>query len=569
MKDEPKFKIAVADCEADPSIPDRRPYPFVWGFEAVDIPFQAIWTDTYIGEGKKRTIKSREQIGKECVESFIDYLYALPDRYCIYMHNGGKYDFMFLLPFLTDDAMIINGRIVKANIGPHQIRDSFAAMPVPLSAYKKDDIDYNLLEVDVREDNKHEIIKYLNGDCSYLLKMITTWREEFGDILTMATGAMRAVKKFHSFEVLNENDDKLFRQFYFGGRNQCFEVGEVKADTLRVYDINSSYPNVMRNYLHPISNQFSVSTELTDLTDFVEVTGYNHGALCAKDKQGFLSFTIPYGTFKTTGHELRAALETGTFEIEKIETAYTSAEHTSFAEFVDYYYNKRLECAALAADLRARGDIGGALDQELYVLFWKLVLNSGYGKFALNPEEFKEWCITEADFLALDHDIWTPSIQTGDYIFWEKPALRKSYYNVATGASITGAARAYLLKGLAKAHRAIYCDTDSIICESLDVESDSKILGAWKKEAEADTIYIAGKKLYALYENGKPFVDAKGKEKKASKGVKLTCEEIRRVALGDTVEYANPFPAFKLDGGAEFVKRAIRRTDRGIIPFGV
>lgn len=569
MSNEPKFKIAVADCEADPSIADRRPHPFVWGFEAVDIPFTYQWADTYEKRGRKSVIKSREQIGKESVELFIDYLYSLNDRYCIYMHNGGKYDFMFLLPYLSDDAMIINGRIVKANIGPHQIRDSYAAVPVPLSAYKKDDIDYTKLEVDVREEHRQEILQYLNGDCSYLLQMITKWREEFGDILTMATGAMRAVKKYVSFDTLREDDDKFFRQFYFGGRNQCFEVGEVKAPVLRVYDINSSYPNVMRNFAHPISNTFEVSSELTEDTDFVIVTGENHGALCAKDDNGFLSFTIPYGTFYTTGHELRAGLETGTFKIESIESAYTATEHTTFEAFVDYYYSKRLECAALAEDLRTRSDIAGALEMELYVLFWKLVLNSGYGKFALNPEDFKDWCITEADLLALDHDIWTPEIQTGDYIFWGKPSQRKKYYNVATGASITGAARAYLLRGLSKAHRAIYCDTDSIICESLDVANDSKALGAWKLEAEGDTLYIGGKKLYALYANGKPFKDDKGKDKKASKGVKLTAQQIKDVALGEIVEYANPFPAFKLDGSHEFVKRSIRRTDRNIVPFGV
>lgn len=568
MSDEPKFKIAVADCEADPSIADRRPYPFVWGFEAVDIPFNYHWADTYEKRGRKTIMKSREQIGRESCEKFIDYLYSLQDRYCIYMHNGGKYDFMFLLPYLSDDAMIINGRIVKANIGPHQIRDSYAAIPVPLAAYQKDDFDYNLLEIDVRENNRHTIVKYLNGDCSYLLQMVTAWREEFGDILTMATGAMRAVKKFVAFECLNENDDKFFRQFYFGGRNQCFEVGEVKAERLEVHDINSSYPNVMRNYLHPISATFEVGSDLTDETDFVIVTGRNHGALCAKDENGFLSFTIPQGTFYTTGHELRAGIETGTFEIDRIEAAYTSTEHVSFTEFVDHYYSKRLECAALAKQLREAGDIAGALRYELYVLFWKLVLNSGYGKFALNPEDFKDWCITEADILALDHDIWTPEIQTGDYIFWGKPSQRKKYYNVATGASITGAARAYLLHGLSKAHRAIYCDTDSIICEALNVTGDSKMLGAWKLEAVGDTLYVGGKKLYALYKDGKPFIDDKGKEKKASKGVKLTCDEIRRVALGGTVDYANPFPAFKLDGSHEFVKRSIKRTDSGIITFG-
>lgn len=579
------YKIAVADCEADPSIPDRRPFPFVWGFEAVDIPFHYEWSDTYTTHKRKKVMRSREEIGHAACEQFVDYLYSLPDRYCIYMHNGGKYDFMFLLPYLSEEAMIINGRIVEAQLGPHKIRDSFAAMPVPLASYKKDDIDYTKLEIDVRDNHRQEILHYLGGDCRYLLQMVTKWREEFGDILTMATGAMRALKQFHKYEKFVgaewddqkeewfNREDRLFREFYFGGRNQCFEVGEIKSNVLRVYDINSSYPNVMRNYEHPISATYDISDNLTDKTDFVVVTGTNRGALCAKDRDGHLSFTVPRGTFKTTGHELRAALETGTFDIERIETAYTFHEHATFAEFVDHYYGKRLECAALAKYLREQGDESGALEQDLYVLFWKLVLNSAYGKFALNCADFKEWYITEGGiegYMALDTEQgWSPDVESGGYIFWSRPAQKASFVNVATGASITGAARAYLLQGLAKAQRAVYCDTDSIICESLAVDSDTKRLGAWKLEAEGDTLYVGGKKLYALYRNGNPFIDEKGKEKKASKGVKLSCDEIRRVALGSTIEYANPFPAFKLDGGHEFVKRSIRRTDKNIVPFGV
>lgn len=562
MKDE-GLKIAVADCETDPFESMRVPRPFVWGFEAVDIPFTNFWADSYDG----KSLRKREEIAKECTDNFVDWLYNLPDRYCIYMHNGGKFDFMFLLSYLNDDATIINGRIVKANIGPHQIRDSYAAVPIPLSAYQKDEIDYKLLEILVREENKHEILKYLKGDCKYLLDMMVAWRAEFGNILTMATGAMKALKQHHTYECLTSEQDAFFRQFYYGGRNQCFEVGEIKGN-LKVYDINSSYPNVMRNFKHPISSVFMEDDQLTDETDFLVVKGWNRGALCRKDELGYLSFTEKYGTFQTTGHELRAGIETGTFTIDKIESAYTATEHATFEEFIDLYYGRRLECASLAKELDSRGDHGGALLQSLYVIFWKLVLNSSYGKFALNPDSFMDWMITESDLLALDIDVWEPKYQTGDYIFWQKPSEHKNYLNVATGASITGAARAYLLRGLAKATRPVYCDTDSIICEHLEVESDAKKLGAWKLEAEGDAIYIGGKKLYALYKDGKPFVDEKGKHKKASKGVRLEPHQIRTVALGGQIEYANPVPAFKLDGSSSFVIRNIRRTDRNVVSFG-
>jgi len=547
MKKDDKLKIAVADCETDPFAYDRKPQPFVWGFEAVDLPFVHFWADTE----KDGVIRTRDEIAEDCCTQFIDYLYSLPDAYCIYMHNGGKFDFMFLMKHIEGNLRIVNGRILEAHIGPHTIRDSYAAIPVSLATYKKDDIDYDLLEIETRENNRYEIVKYLGGDCRYLLEMVTRFREEFGNVLTIGSAAMRAVKKFHAFEEFNADQDTEFRDYYFGGRNQCFEVGEIKG-AFKTYDKNSSYPHVMSSYLHPVSNTCEVSNEFDHNTDFVHVVGRNYGGLPKRIKDS-LSFVETEGEFKVTGHELRAALETGTFEIESIIKAYTFTTRVTFEEFVNHFYGLRLESAANKDDL--------------LVLFYKLILNSGYGKFALNSDNFKDWTITDDDLMAMDPDIWTPEIQSGDFILWAKRSPQKKFYNVATGASITGAARTELLLGLAKAERPIYCDTDSIKCLSLKTEADPKKLGAWKLESECDTVYIAGKKLYVDYKDGKPYVDEKGRFKKASKGARLTPEQIKNAALGGTEVYSNPAPTFHLDGTVDFMTRTIRKTGHNIFPF--
>lgn len=534
-----EFEIAAGDCETDPFESGVVPKPFVWGFYSESEGYIHFWDEQH------------------CTEQFVEWLLQQDKPYKIYMHNGGKFDFMFLMKYFHSKIKIVNGRILEARIGHHLLRDSYAAVPIPLAAYKKDDIDYQKLHKSVRHKNRSEIINYLGGDVRYLHEMMTAYREEFGDVLTIGTAAMKELESLHTYETFTQPQDALFREFYYGGRCQCFETGWIEGD-FKVYDINSSYPDVMRRLLHPVSNTWSESRALDDDTDFVRVTGRNYGALPMRVLNGSgtiigLDFAAQYGTFSVTGHELRMALETGTFDIHRIESAYTFHERMTFQEFIDTWYAKRL----------------GAKDAglDLYVLFYKLIMNSSYGKFCLNSENFKDWEITEAgDYL--DIDIWTPEIEHGDYVLWSKPTAQTRYLNVATGASITGGARASLLSGLSKATRPIYCDTDSIICESLSVDSDAKRLGAWKHEATGRNIAIAGKKLYALYNGDVPFVDEKGKDKKASKGVRLTADEIRRVALGEPITYASPVPAFKLDGRAEFTTRTVTRTDRNIVRFG-
>lgn len=536
------FIIATGDCETDPFAPHVIPKPFVWGFYSEGEGYCHFW-------GKGNT---REQQDESSCEQFIEFLYALKEPHMIYIHNGGKFDFLFLLKYAGGKIKIVNGRILEMHIGVHVLRDSYAAIPIPLGAYKKDDIDYQKLDWEVRDSNRSEILHYLGGDVRYLFEMVTAFRAEFGNVLTIGTAAMHALKEYHEFEEFDSEQDAFFRRFYYGGRNQCFDSGILVGDW-KVYDKNSMYPACMRDMLHPISRSYVESYSLTDSTDFVIVEGKNFGGLPFKHQNGALDFATERGTYYVTGHELRAAIDTGTFEIDRIVEAYTFDTRVCFAEFVETYYGKRLTSSAAG--------------ETLLVLFYKLILNSAYGKFCLSPDNFKDWEITEqGDYL--DDSIWDLELECGDYMLWSKASTQSKYYNVATGASITGAARSELLRGLACAIRPVYCDTDSIICEGLNADIDSKKLGAWKFEASGDEICIAGKKLYALYNKGFVVTDDKGKPKQASKGSRLTATEIRRVAENGIVKYENPVPAFKLDGNHLFINRTIKKTAWNLKPFG-
>ena len=67
-----------------------------------------------------------------------------------YAHNGGKFDWHYITPYIDDyePLTIIAGRLAKFTIGDCEFRDSYNIIPAPLSAYKKDDVDYNIFEKD-------------------------------------------------------------------------------------------------------------------------------------------------------------------------------------------------------------------------------------------------------------------------------------------------------------------------------------------------------------------------------------------------------------------------------------
>jgi len=525
-----KKTIAIIDAETDPFAFGLVVKPFCVGFDTGD-RYVDFW-------------------GDDCFKQFFEYLATLTaegEEFIIYAHNGGKFDLYFMLDYLDPDQspLIIGGRIVKAHFAGQEFRDSFAIIPQALGSYQKDQIDYSKFTREKREKYKSEIRDYLRSDCAYTRDLVIGFHETFGDKLTIASAALPMLHSFHGFQRFRSDAiDERFRAYYYGGRNQCFETGILK-DNWKVYDRNSMYPAVMRDCLHPISSKFELRSYIDDNTDFACIEALNDNCLPVRADDGGLDFTKRRGTFYATIHEINAGIETGTLEILKVKHAWTFKHKVTFGEFVDTFYNKRLEAKALG-------------DKILDILY-KLCLNSAYGKFALNPRKFKQWTFTIDDIpepLATpdNPDGWSLHSQSERLFIWSRPAPRKNgFYNVATAASITGAARANLHRNIALATRPVYCDTDSIICRDFRGELDETALGGWKLEATGDTVAIGGKKLYAVFNQSEVI-------KQASKGVRLSAAEIMDVCRGQTVTYENPVPNFKLDGSAEFVTRNIRKT---------
>jgi DNA polymerase type B, organellar and viral len=545
--------VAVADFETDPFRYGRIPKPFAAGLMYVD---------------PERPIGNVYQLfwGADCVNAFLMALSRIGTPLTIYMHNGGKFDFHFFLKYLENPIKIIHGRIVKARIGIHEFRDSWAIIPMPLAGYAKTKIDYSKMEAENRETHKSEISAYLFDDCRYLYDLVSAFNDRFGPKLTIASTAQKELQKFHPQYNQKRPHDELFRPYYFGGRVECFESG-ILPGNWRVYDVNSMYPFVMRECLHPLgSGYISPAVKRLDKNGwfkdfpgrmyFARVRGRNTGALPSRveDSNGGLSFTEPHGVFHTTSHELRLALSLGLFEVEEIEEAFIPRNTQSFAEFVDTFVAEKI--------------VAKETKDKIAETFAKLILNSAYGRFGINPYDFFDYHIQiVGDARPLDTDDkadWEPYEKNNEFTLWRRrvndPADTDSaitgFEDVAIAASITSAARAVLMLAIVQAKRPIYCDTDSLICEQIrNVEISESALGAWKLEAKGNRAAIAGKKLYALF-------DGDTEVKSASKGVKLTGAEIVRVAQGETIDWKNDAPNFSLLGGVRFVHRRAKSTIR-------
>lgn len=520
--------LAVIDYETDPFEFGEVPAPFVAGFYEIG-NYLEFW-------------------GADCVQQLVDYLGTREDPLLIYAHNGGKFDFFFMLAHLENPLKVINGRIASCRIGPHELRDSYAILPIPLSAYKKDEVDYSTFKRDVRHLHRPAISKYLKADCVYLYDLVLAFLNRFGEKLTIGGTAIAELRKYHPFENQRERHDTRMRAFYFGGRCEAFDTGVFSGDW-KIYDVNSMYSHVMHSMDHPTGSEYLMQWggivdkrgRISGVADcpmyFAHIECQQQGAFPTRVDNRPLDFNRPSGEFWVTSHELRAAMDTRRVQNIRVIDVTAPRKVVRFAEFVQVF---------MAEKIRAKKE-----GDRVAEIFSKLILNSSYGKFAQNPDKYFNYVIQGPDDEMPDDpelEIYLAH-ETGARV-WRKPAKAHQYLDVATAASITGAARSVLMRALAVARRPMYCDTDSIICEQLGAEIDATKLGAWKLEATGDTLAIAGKKLYAL-KSGAKLV------KKAHKGALLNSDDIFRLARGGTAVWRNDAPSFSLAKGVSFVEREL------------
>lgn len=553
----------TTDAETDPFKAGRVPKPFIWG----------------LYDGRAEQYDEFATGAKVCE--------AVQDRKCIvYAHNGGKFDFHYIRDQLnTDDPiMVINGRLAKFKVGEAEFRDSMNVLNEPLRVFAKEEIDYQKLEANVRDQHMDEIRRYLRSDCVNLWNTVDSYFTRYGRTFTQAGASMRYWRKKYGATFIPQtmHQASLYRDYYYGGRVECFEAG-YSQKRFEVVDKNSAYPDAMCRK-HPIAPEGMVEDYLPPAgemgTALIRVEGIARGCFPWRnpDDEGSLIFPDDERTIReycVTGWELEAALELGLFRIFNVREVHKFSQLIDFKEYIGDFYGQRLEA-------QAKGD-------KLGDVFNKRWMNGVYGKFAADPEKYAEYIIASDETMAhwhgkcgrgcqmcrrtevkIESDPFIRIASWGDRHLLSRPLpeWKHNYYNVATAASITGYVRAGLLRAMHQCSGVMYCDTDCIAARDVSRLPQGNALGEWKLEGRFDECALAGKKLYAWrYAEDTPNGKHKaGEYKTASKGVKLEAPDIIKVAKGGTVIYNPDVPTYYVDKEPAFVSREIRLTAKKIAP---
>lgn len=519
------------DAETDPFLFDRIPKAFLWCAVSEHGDRVAFW-------------------GDDATDRFMEWVLTLSNALLI-GHNAGKFDTLLIKPIIHGSMLVVDGRIIKCSPKKGvEIRDSMAILPMALKKLgAKFEIKIEKLERERREIYKAEIMRYCMNDCVVLLEAVQNFYSRAGcrrlTIASQASHELRAI--YPDLPKMDDVQHTEFRPYFFGGRVQCFEKGIIEGD-FSLYDVNSMYPSVMAFEQHPYGNAYAkTGYSKTSLPDngagFFDGVVDTNGAFPVRLKDK----TTPYIVGRNievhvTMHELLAAIDCGL--VQNIRGNMWLPENTTdFSKFILPHFESRKKAKAI-------GDDGADL-------YHKLIPNSSYGRFAMSPDGRDEvYFAEEGEDIKSLHE---KGYEISDYDLDSERAILKRpvtkpwlfYEDVATGASITGAARARLMRAIAGAERPIYCDTDSLLCEGIN-EKVGNDLGQWKHELDCDTAAIAGKKLYVLLQDKRPV-------KQASKGVKACPTEIYEVAAGEVCYIVNDAPIMRLKG-TRFQGREIRST---------
>ena len=530
-------KIYAVDCETDPFEYGQKVAPFVWGsFDGES--FYYFWGDTE----------------EECCADFVEHLREEaeenPDeKILVYAHNGGRFDFMFLYKYFDADIMIINGSIARAYLfdGAVELRDSYLIIPVPLSQFDKDDIEYWKMKREHRAQYKNEIIRYLRKDCTELFSIVSEFIKRFGPRLTLAGTALQEIKKT-GYEIIRtgESFDEKFRPFYFGGRVQCFDVGSFTGP-LHFVDINSAYPRAMieDHWYGPGHIELKKLPDSENGSWFAEIDAVNSGALPIRGEKLFYPDDDKVRTYYASGWEINAGLETNTLKIIRVKSVYKPNLKNNFREYIEKYYKEKADYKAAGLDKK---------ENRIGYVFSKLLQNSGYGKFAQDGRDFKKFCIVPLgewpENTPTQKTRWCWYSDHGEYSIFYRDDPELKFYNVCTAASITGWVRAYLWKAILSADTPLYCDTDSLICRAFTGKVGEE-LGDWSLDATLSEAHIAQRKMYAVR-------TMEGEYKVASKGVRLSFDDIKNgIKNGSIVTHKKDAPTMSLRFGQRYLERKI------------
>ena len=324
---------------------------------------------------------------------------------------------------------------------------------------------------------------------------------------TLAKQAMNAYRHaFMRHEVWIHTNPKaveLERNSYYGGRTDCYFIGEIKNQLFYKLDINSQYPFVMRNNRFPstlMGFRYVIDREyfnsLPSNVTFIALCDVETKTPCIPHRfKNRLCF--PVGSFQSALCEPEYRLAEREGAVLKIRSIAYYKSEPLFQEWVDRMY-----------ELRNRFKREG---NDQYQYFVKLLMNSLYGKFGQRTETWEPIGVIDPSENwvreIVDYDTnKTQTIKALGGTLWEKSGWKEGFDTfVAVASFVTAYARAYLwfLMSQAGLENSYYSDTDSLIVneqgyERLKPYCDKTRLGFLKLESMDDQLTIHNLKDYSF-----------------------------------------------------------------------
>lgn len=401
-------------------------------------------------------------------------------------------------------------------------------------------------EVDFTTVSDSELLEYCYNDTRIIFEAMKYWFDfvtdndlgSFG--VTLASQAFNAYRhRFMPIPIYIHDNVKvtaLERSSYFGGRTECFFIGEIKNKIVYALDVNSQYPYVMKRYEFP--HVLRYYTEETTPEELYSLTSHYAVVAFCKLKTDIPVYAkrlddktvFPIGVFNTS-------LCTGSFQyafehghVEEVYSASVYRKAKIFENWVDAVY-------------KIRQDYMKSGNYRMTRLV-RLLLNSLYGKFGQRSDKVEyENRVLEEDYTIVRHysekeACWYKIITIGTLEKMVKEKATEAFHSFpAISSHVTDYARLYLweLMNVAGRDNVYYVDTDSLYVNhagyvKLKPYIDKIELGKLKLETKVNYFKIYGPKDYVLGDK----VVLKGIPKSAKK-------------LSDTVYECDLFPGMKRD----------------------
>ena len=329
--------------------------------------------------------------------------------------------------------------------------------------------------------------------------------------------AWRSPKKMKFSLVSYEECEYKMREAFYGGRTEVFtpllqsrlDPWGRKVITGYHFDVNSLYPSVMIDNDYPVGYPEFESDPKVIKWNFEDWMKKHRGLGFIKAvvyippqtipplpaKMGKLAFVT--GTIQGTWTyvELEYAIKNcGVEVLEYQEQIHFKRTHKVFHNFVSTFYKMKEE--------------GKRNGNPSLTAFAKLILNTAYGWTVLRRDD--KSCFRDIKDIKkyIDTDKYiTDNEELGYVEIWD--TVVSDSIQVQIGAYVTSYARLVLLDALrmqSEEGTVYYCDTDSIVCDTMLPEEmiDKYAIGKWDLEAKLYSALFLQPKVYTEEKEGEP-----------------------------------------------------------------